>query len=221
MQFRNFIREEVHRLLTEERTIDVPPVRDDDDMRPATRKQTWALYVITKKDYRDANLTFQQAKEMIEALNNESGYTKKTDDAKTKSTKNPVKGLKQYMMDNIDYLVSRLQAQMGIVGVIEDDTGSMGNKKWIVRGGGCGFAWAVFDKRSKLGKQIEEEARKIKDEVDKEVIKRGFTLQQVKEYNLRAHVFQNEMYNLAYWNLVCDYMTERGIKNARATSRAD
>jgi len=45
----------------------------------ATNKQTRALFCITKKDYRNKNLTFDQASKLIEKLNKEKNFEKSSD----------------------------------------------------------------------------------------------------------------------------------------------
>jgi len=38
-------------------------------MGKATKKQLWALFCITKKDYRDSDISFEEASRLIEEAN--------------------------------------------------------------------------------------------------------------------------------------------------------
>lgn len=219
--------------------IDIPEKTPDDDGTPASSRQTWALFSITKKDFRKANLTAKQASELITKLNSEKGYVRPqitgNNTAPLKAAINGDSGkiklpsLKQYYLEQLPRLVRVLQNQMGIESTIGDDPMTVlpgQGKSYAFFGGGLGFAWLKYDKRSKIAKKVDEEANKIKPEIDKLVINAAFSkiaqqAYQDKGWPLQAMTFQNEAYKRGYLQIAVDYLNALGIENVYVDSRLD
>ena len=187
----------------------------------ATNRQRWALYLLTKKDYRKINISKEEASQLIGKLNQEKGYTKPVKEEK--------KGLWEFLMENIDSMVKALRQEMGLKGEIGDDpmyTPKDKIKKYSFFGSGMGFSFVHFDKRSRLGNEIMNEFSKLRPKYEKEILKRAFTPEEQKEFKaqgwpLEAMMFQNLSFNTKMNYLVSRYMEENGVKKVWVSSRLD
>ena len=79
----------------------------------ATPRQLWALYCITKKDYRNENLTKEEAASLIKKLG-DPNY-KKT------SKKSIDEQLLAYLKEHINEIYDACTAELGIKSIVEDD----------------------------------------------------------------------------------------------------
>lgn len=111
--------------------------------KEATKRQLWALYCITKKDYRNDGLTYDQASELIKTLG-DPNYVKKGKKDNTKANE-----AVKIMKDAIDAGEKALKACEPTPMVVEQhasvmDDNSPVEKSWVVDGGVCGFSWIRF-----------------------------------------------------------------------------
>lgn len=111
------------------------------DTRMATKRQTWALFCITKKDYRNEGLTYDQASALIKELG----------DPNYKANSHPVKDNQavKISQEAMEAGLAALNAVTPVPMVVEQhanvmDDNSPVEKQWIVEDGVCGFAWITF-----------------------------------------------------------------------------
>jgi hypothetical protein len=109
---------------------------------PATYKQTWALFCLTKKDYRPMNLTCQEAHDLISKLmatvpgparKSETDWVRVFNQAEQAGT------LKMKACEPVPMVVSETKP---------------GGQSWFVGGGVCGFAWVSIPFKTPVNKQF-------------------------------------------------------------------
>jgi len=201
-------------------------------IRFATQKQLWALYCITKKDWRQSGVSFDEASKLISEHNKVKGLTNGQDT--TQSNKQVVvcieQEFKDYMLSPyvITRLVGKMQDEMCISSVVSNDTSVMKeNKHYLFLGGGCGFSHIEYDKRGK--KDIAEKILKtfgvIRKQIDASVIA-SFSTESLEKLSgsgnpIQAHLFQNLAFNTRLNYIVAGFMEKKGIKKVRVTSFYD
>lgn len=190
----------------------------------ATKKQLWALYCLTKKDYRNSGLSKEEASNLLSEL---------IGDKETKKDK-PVKAqislkeeLIQYLNSNISKIVEAAKDSLKIESVVMNDTRFVKDdgKRYAFVGFGCAFVWIEFDKRSKKAKEIYEIARQIRygyaatfeKQFDKEVVEYYKNI----GCPLQALFQQDENIQNAYFWIITEFMKYKGVKNAYVMSRLD
>lgn len=190
----------------------------------ATKKQLWALYCLTKKDYRNSGLSKEEASNLLSEL---------IGDKETKKDK-PVKAqislkeeLIQYLNSNISKIVEAANDSLKIESVVMNDTRFMkdNGKRYAFVGFGCAFVWIEFDKRSKKAKEIYQIARQIRYDYSV-TFEKQFDKKVVEYYNnigcpLQALFQQDENIQNAYFWLITEFMKYKGVKNAYVMSRLD
>lgn len=212
-------------------------VNETNANRAATKKQLWALYCITKKDYRNENLTMQQASEMIEKFNaakvvGNIGVNNMPTTTKVARPKKP--SLEQefisFMTDRMQGVIATCKDAIKIKSVVEDDkkifTDASKRKQYAFFGYGCGISIIKFDKRSKLGKTILELSSKHRNSTFLKVFLNGFTKEQVNYFHevgfpLEAMYIQDIRISGKYENAVADFMREKGVKNVHVHTYYD
>ena len=193
---------------------------------PATKRQLYALYVITKKDYRNSGLTKKEAGDLIKQLNAEKGYTGKT---KVKDFK---KDLLSYMQKESAKVAKEMRSELNIKGVVGHDPAMYGKDyadkqpKYAFFGGGMGFAWLEYDKRSKLAVKIAEVWREIERPFKEWFLKKYFSSKERQAYEkigwpLQAMLTQSLAINAKIQWLVADYMKSKGVKKVMVRTRYD
>jgi hypothetical protein len=127
------------------------------DVRMATARQTFALFCITKKDYRkEAPMTYQEASDLINKLNADKGYTAKAVGEKMVVMTNKAKEIHMAAVTaGAEALASCTPTPM----VVEQrenvmDDKSPVEKQWFVEGGPCGFAWVHFKATTKENREF-------------------------------------------------------------------
>lgn len=181
----------------------------------ATNRQRYALFYITKKDYRNVVISKEEASKLISEAQEKTGYAKK-----------PKNDLYNYLLGKIDVLVSDISKEFQIASKLVDDPMTTKNQKsYLFLGGGCGFSFIVFDKRSKKAKSIVEEAGKLRDKINAKVVEcidKVYLKKLEKSGNpIQAHLAQNLSYKATYDSLVVRYMEELGIKNVSIRTMYD
>ena len=123
------------------------------DFRPATRKQTYAIYCLLKKDVRNENLSLEQASEMIKkALAEKNG---------TKAIKEPKLSLRSefisYFKKNMNKVIEVTEKELGIKSIVSNDNLYMKEKKnYAMFGGALGIVWFKYRKNNKIAKEIND-----------------------------------------------------------------
>lgn len=179
---------------------------------PATSRQLWALYCITKKDYRNENLTKDEAAKLIKELGDQN-YKKSN---KAKSIKEQ---LLDFMKEKFDSIKLECAESLKCESELIDDPefGGTGNIVGRFVGVGCGFTYLTYDKRSNKAKAIDEASREIHyNEVEKMWID-TFTPQQKAYYNkigcpLEAIWSQDQGMQISYYSKVVEFANSIGVK---------
>lgn len=174
----------------------------------ATSRQRYALFCITKKDYRNTIISKEEASRLIADAQQQSNYQKKPKGS----------DLFDYLSARVDELVGALTREFQVASKIVDDPAFMKSKnQYLFLGSGCGFSYIQYDKRSKKAKSIVKEAGKLRDKINSMVVSRidkDFLKKLEQSGNpIQAHLAQNMIYKSRYDWLVVNYMEEQGVKN--------
>ena len=214
-------------------------ITDKNAERPASKKQLWALYCLTKKDYRGQGLTMFEASKLIVQFNASKVVSKigvnNTPNQVKKTLATPKKPtLEQefitYMTEQMQGIIATCKQAIKIKSVVEDDPTLFSNKKdrkqYAFFGFGCGFTIIDFDKRSKKGKLIKELAGKHQMTTFLKMFLKGFTAKEIKYFEnvgfpLQAMYCQDIKISAAYEHAVASFMTKQGVKNVRCRTFDD
>ena len=177
----------------------------------ATPRQRWALYCITKKDYRNEVLSKEEAARLIKELGDP--------DYKKKSNKTLSDELLDYLKDHINELYQACLTEIGYKSVIEDDTHVPEDKRkrFAFVGCGCGITWLKYHKSNNKAEEIATAARKFRNN---EVLNMLIKKLPKKDYNYLENIgcpFEavwSQMQNLqtTYYSFVCRFAESKGIK---------
>ena len=187
--------------------------------RAATKKQLWALYCLTKKDYRNEGLTMLDASKLIAQLNENKGANKVVKVAKAKPSIE--QEFISYMTEKLQGVIAICKDAIKIKSVVEDDptifTDESKRQKYAFFGFGCGISIIKFDKRSKLGKVILELSSKHRNTTFLNVFLKGFTTKQITYFEnvgfpLQAMYNQDIRIGAAYESAVAEFMRSKGVK---------
>lgn len=199
--------------------------------RPASKKQLWALYCLTKKDYRGQDLTMLDASKLIEQFNaskvvSKIGVNDTPNQVRKTSARAKKPTLEQefisYMENEIKEIIATCKQAIQIKSVVEDDPTFFPNKKdkkqYAFFGFGCGFTIIDFDKRSKKGKLIKELSSKHHMTTFLKMFLKGFTKKEIKYFEnvgfpLQAMYYQDVRISAAYEYAVASFMRKQGVKN--------
>lgn len=178
----------------------------------ATPRQLWALYCITKKDYRNENLTKEEAASLIKELG-DPNY-KKVYKKKTLSEE-----LLEYLKSNIDELYKDVQAEIGYKSIVEDDTHvpEKDRKRYAFVGLGCGITYLKYRKNNKKAKEIDKAANEfhyneIKQMLIKKLPKKEYKYLESIGCPFEAVWGQSQQLQLAYYRLVKKFAETKGVK---------
>lgn len=184
-----------------------------DPNAPATKRQLWALFCITKQDYRFVKITYGEASKMIADANLSKGDH----------------DFEEYFMsdETIDKLLKKLQGELGMKSVVMNDTTLLPDdgKRYLFLGGGCGFSFIKHDKRSTLGKSIMKKFGKLRPKFEKKLLSK-LDKDYLKSLSasgnpIQAHLMQNLSYNTALNSVVSSYMEAKGVKGVSVSSNLD
>lgn len=178
----------------------------------ATPRQRWALYCITKKDYRNEILSKEEAAKLIKELG-DPNYKKASKVAKTLADE-----LLDFMKEHIDELYQACLGEMNYKSIVEDDTHVPENKRkrFAFVGCGCGITWLKY-RKSKRATEIDEAARKFRGE---EVLNMLIKKLPKKDYNYLKSIgcpfeaiwYQMQNLQTKYYSLVIKFAESKGIE---------
>lgn len=189
---------------------------------PATSRQRWALYLITKKDYRDVELTKQEAADLIKELGDpnykkgKDSNCKKDKPARTSSTL--ASKLEEYMVDHFEEIWRACTESMGIKSVVEEDKSNGQNRKrFAMIGVGCSISYFKYRKNNKKAKEIAETGKKIIRGKIEDMFVARFTKEEQKYYErigcpLEAIFSQDGNIQSQCYYLVVKFAETQGIK---------
>ena len=205
----------------------------------ASKKQLWALYCLTKKDYRGQDLTMLDASKLIEQFNackvvSKIGVNDTSNQVAKTSARTKKPTLEQefisYMENEIKEIIATCKEAIKIKSVVEDDPTIFQNKKdkkqYAFFGFGCGITIIDFDKRSKKGKLIKELSSKHHMTTFLKMFLKGFTKKEIKYFEnvgfpLQAMYYQDIKISSTYEHAVASFMTKQGVKNVRCRTYDD
>lgn len=176
----------------------------------ATPRQRWALYCITKKDYRNEILSKEEAAKMIKELGNP--------DYKKKSNKTLSEELLDYLKEHFDSMFNQAVQSLKLRSVVTEDKPKEDKpKSYAFIGFGCAITWFRFRKNNKRAEEINEAQRKYRfSEIEKMFLKK-FTSKEIKYYEkigcpLTAIWTQDQNMQLAYYQTVREFAKTKGIE---------
>ena len=178
----------------------------------ATSRQLWALYCITKKDYRNENLTKEEASKLISELSNKN-YVKKAKAKKTLSEE-----LLDYLYENFNKIFSSAIESLNYKSVVQADPNfSNDTRKFAFIGVGCGITYPVYRKNNKKLQEIDEAAHKYRHNEILDMFMSKFTKKEVEHYEnigcpLQAIWSQDQGMQYSYWKMVQDFAESKGLK---------
>lgn len=145
---------------------------------PASKKQLWALFCITKQDWRDKNLTKGEASELIQKYSGE----RTTQNKEALSTNSIKKDIIQNLKPKLDKQMAKAFGMQSVVGDADLEGNLIpGRKRYKFFGSGCGWAWVKYDKRNKkLGEVLDKY-----DDVYRKVFFEKFANEYIKKYKER------------------------------------
>ena len=202
-------------------------INESNAERPATKKQLWALFCLTKKDYRGQDLTMADASHLIEKFKNASAPKVSHNSAKKPTLEEE---FITYMENKIEDIIATCRKAMQIKSVVEDDPSFFPNKKdrkqFAFFGFGCGFTIIDFDKRSNVGKAIKELSSKHHMSTFLNMFLKGFSAKEIQYFEsvgfpLQAMYAQDIQINATYEHSVAEFMTCKGVKNVRCRTYDD
>ena len=194
--------------------------------RPATKKQLWALFAASRRhgikhDYRNDGLTMQQASELLNKFNSQKVVGVTTKATKTKTDKLEDEFI-AFMSERMQGIIATAKDALNIKSVVEDDpeifTDETKRNRYAFFGFGCGISIIQYDKRSKVGKQIEELSSKHRMTTFLQMFLKGFSAKQIRYmesvgFPLSAMYCQDYQIGRSYMRAVMSFMETKGVKN--------
>ena len=180
---------------------------------PATSRQRWALYLITKKDYRNVELTKQEAANLIKKLG-DPDY-KKDKPARTSSTL--ASKLEKYMVDHFEEIWQACGESLKVKSIVEEDKPNDPNRKrYAMIGFGCSISFFRYRKNNKKAKEIAEAGRKLIYGKIEDMFVARFTKDEQKYYEkigcpLRAIFSQDENIQSKCHYMVVKFAETQGV----------
>ena len=177
----------------------------------ATSRQLWALYCITKKDYRGANLSKEEAAKLISELGDKN-YVKKTKAKKTLSEE-----LLDYLYENFNKIFSSAVDSLNYNSIVHADPNfSNDTRKFAFIGVGCGITYPVYRKNNKKLQEIDEAAHKYRRGEILDLFMSKFTKKEVEHYEnigcpLQAIWSQDQGMQYSYWQMVQSFAESKGL----------
>lgn len=199
-------------------------ITENNAERPATKKQLWALYCLTKKDYRGQDLTMLDASTLLSRLNGQ-----KVEQAVIKKNERSLENeFISFMENKIEGVISVARQAIKIKSIVEDDPSlqKKDSKKFAFFGFGCGISVIEFDKRSKVGNMVKELSAKHHMTTFLKMFLGGFTKEEVKYFEkvgfpLQAMYCQDIRIGAQYEQAVASFMEKKGVKNVRVKTYYD
>lgn len=166
----------------------------------ATPRQRWALYCITKKDYREVNISKEEASKIIEKFGKKSTLEEE---------------LLTYLKDNFNEIFEYAGESLKIRSVIEDDPDFTDKpKKYAFIGVGCGITYPKYHK-SKGMESLMNAAHNYRRNEIKNLFIKQFTDKERKYYKtigcpLEAIWEQDQQIQQGYWYVVKRFCESKG-----------
>ena len=176
----------------------------------ATPRQRWALYCITKKDYRNEVISKEEADKMIKELG-DPNYKKKT--SKSLSSE-----LLDYLKEHFDEMFGEATKSLKMRSILtENKVDKKQAKSYAFIGFGCGYTYFKYNKNNKRAEEINNAQAKYRfNEIEKMFLKK-FTNKEIKYYEkigcpLPAIWCQDQNMQISYFSMVNKFAESKGIK---------
>lgn len=213
----------------------------NNNQKPATKRQLWALCLASKnageaRDYRNDNLTFEQAAQLLKQFNEKTGYTKQptsrreykpaATSAKSKQEQLEEK-IKKYFIEffkdkYLDRYIKNLSGVLNQVSEVysADAFGNdIGGRRYIFFGSGCSVAWLKYRKCRKYEtiydvtrKALHEDCFKmICEKVGKDLCDKLTQLGSP----LSAIIYQDYSFNQLSMQCLKEFLELNGAKNVQ------
>ena len=185
----------------------------------ATPRQRWALFCITKKDYRNEIISKEDAARLIKELG--------TPDYKKKSNKTLSQELLDYLKEHFDEMFAEAVKSLSVKSILEDDDHVPADKKkrYAFIGFGCGITYFKYRKNNKRAEEINKAQSKFRfGEIEKMFLSK-FTAKERNYYKnigcpLEAIWIQDQNMQLSYFYTVSEFAKSKGIE-MKVISRLD
>ena len=180
----------------------------------ATPRQRWALFCITKKDYRNEILSKEEATKLIKELG-DPNYKKAS---KKNNGESLGDRLEKYLVDNFDKLFKACGESMKIKSIVEDDPMfTKKPKKYAFIGFGCGITYFTYRKNNLKAKEIAERAKTLLRGKMEEMFLAKFAPEEQRYYEnigcpLLAIFSQDINIQQTYYSMVVRWAGENGVK---------
>ena len=185
----------------------------------ATPRQRWALYCITKKDYRNVELSKEEAAHLIKELG-DPNYKKKP-------SKSLSEELLDYLKEHFDEMFAGAIKSLSVKSILEDDDHVPTDKKkrYAFVGFGCAITYFKYRKNNKRAEEINKAQLKFRcGEIEKMFLSK-FTAKERNYYKnigctLEAIWTQDQNMQLSYYHTVREFAKSKGIE-MEVVSRLD
>ncbi len=169
----------------------------------ATPRQRWALYCITKKDYRNEILSKEEAAKLIKELG-DPNYKKK-------ASKTLADELLDYLKDHIDEMFNNCLHEIGYESIVKVNKNS-----YHFVGFGCGITYIKYRKNNTKAKEIDDAAHRYRNHEILDMLIKKLPKKVYKDLENKGCPFEaiwNQMMNLqqTYWYIVKDFAKTKGI----------
>ena len=177
----------------------------------ATPRQRWALFCITKKDYRNEILSKEEAARMIKELGTPN-YKKSLRD-------NLANELLDYLKEHFDEMFAGAVKSLSVKSILEDDDHVPADKKkrYAFIGFGCAITYFKYRKNNKRAEEINKAQSKFRfGEIEKMFLSK-FTAKERNYYKnigcpLEAIWTQDQNMQLSYFHTVREFAKSKGIE---------
>lgn len=185
----------------------------------ATSRQLFALWLAGGKahDYRNDNLTKEQASELLDQFNKKSGYksAKKMSEKNEQAKKGLAEELEDYLVAHFDEFFESVTKSMKMKSVVEVESRGETHRYAFI-GCGCSISWFTYRKNNKKAEELAETARKLMRGKIERMFVNKFTKEEQAYYRsigcpLEAIYSQDYGINSKLYSLVVRFAKEKGI----------
>lgn len=177
----------------------------------ATARQRWALYCITKKDYRDVVISKEEAARLIKELG-DPNYKKAS------KTKSLAKQLEDYLVEHFDEIWKACGESLKLKSIVQEDKPESENpRRYAFIGFGCGITYFTYRKNNKKAEEIANAGNDLIYGKIEEMFLKKFTTAERKHYKmigcpLEAIFSQDQHIQSTCYYMVTKFAESVGVK---------
>lgn len=175
----------------------------------ATNRQRFALWCITKKDYRNEVISKEEAARLIQELG-DPNYKKA-------SKKSLARQLEDYMVEHFEEIWKACGESLKVKSIVEDDpTYTKSPKRYAFIGFGCGITYFTYRKNNMKAKEIADAGKDLIHGKAEDMFVRRFTADERRYYDsigcpLRAIYSQDQHIQQCCYGLVTRFAETVGV----------